>query len=100
MASSGGRSFWRRWRTEYLPTLQKRRKWEKEKCNLKEGDIILLKSDQLQRNDWPMGIILKTLPSEDGRVRKVQIKTTKDGSSKTFLRPVSEVVLLFSPETD
>ncbi|XP_063758758.1 uncharacterized protein LOC134877255 [Eleginops maclovinus] len=45
-------TFWHRWRTEYLPTLQKRRKWEKEKRNLKEGDVILLKNDQLQRNDW------------------------------------------------
>ncbi|XP_037393887.1 uncharacterized protein LOC119263246 [Pygocentrus nattereri] len=93
-------TFWHRWRTEYLPTLQRRRKWEKEKRNLKEGDVVLLKNDQLQRNDWHMGIIIKTFPSADGRVRKVEIKTAKDGSSKTFLRPVSEVVLLLSPETD
>ncbi|XP_063743151.1 uncharacterized protein LOC134866887 [Eleginops maclovinus] len=93
-------TFWHRWRTEYLPTLQKRRKWEKEKRNLKEGDVILLKNDQLQRNDWPMGVIVKTFPGTDGRVRKVEIKTARDGSSKTFLRPVSEVVLLLSPETD
>ncbi|KAI4896990.1 hypothetical protein NFI96_001373, partial [Prochilodus magdalenae] len=60
-------TFWHRWRTEYLPTLQRRRKWEKEKRNLKEGDVIILKNDQLQRNDWPMGVIVKTFPSADGR---------------------------------
>lgn len=52
--------------TEY--TLQRHRKWKKEKCNLKEVEFILLKNDHWQRNDWPMGIIVKTFPSADGRV--------------------------------
>ena len=92
-------TFWHRWRTEYLPTLQRRRKWQKAERNLHEGDIVILKDNQVQRNDWPMGVIVKTFPSADGRVRKVEIKTAKGGSCKTFLRPVSETVLLLSPES-
>lgn len=51
-------TFWHRWRTEYLPTLQRRRKWKKEKRNLQKGDIVILKNDQVKRNDWPMGVIV------------------------------------------
>lgn len=61
---------------------------------------MILKDNQVQRNDWPMGIIVKTFPSANGRVRKVDIKTVKDGTCKTFFRPVSATVLLLSPETD
>nr|XP_020483745.2 uncharacterized protein LOC109978925 [Labrus bergylta] len=92
-------TFWHRWRTEYLPSLQKRRKWQKEIHNLQAGDIVILKDKQVKRNYWPLGIVVKTFPSADGKVRKVEIKTANDGSFKTFLRPVSETVLLLSPET-
>lgn len=34
--------FWKRWKQEYLATLQTRRKWKGEKLNVKEGDIILV----------------------------------------------------------
>ncbi|XP_028822925.1 uncharacterized protein LOC114778148, partial [Denticeps clupeoides] len=54
--------FWSRWRKEYLPTLQYRRKWNKSHRNLQEGDIVLLKDRQAARNDWPMAVIMKAFP--------------------------------------
>ncbi|KAF1387159.1 hypothetical protein PFLUV_G00102450 [Perca fluviatilis] len=86
--------FWNRWSREYLPTLLCRRKWHKSYQNLQEGDIVLLKDTQVARNHWPTAIITKTFPGKDGRVRKVELRTTVQGSSKTFFRPVSEVILL------
>lgn len=60
-----------------------------------------LKDSQLKRNDWPMGIIMKTFPGRDGKVRKVDVKTAREASCNIFLCPVSEtVLLLLSPETD
>ncbi len=93
-------TFWNRWRKEYLTTLQNRRKWQNESSNLQTGDVVLLKSIQAKRNDWPMGIVLETIPGKDGRVRKVEVKVVKDGSAKVFLRPISDVVLLMSPGTE
>lgn len=93
-------TFWNRWRKEYLTTLQNRRKWQNESSNLQAGDVVLLKSIQAKRNDWPMGIVLETIPGRDGRVRKVEVKVVKDGSAKVFLRPISDVVLLMSPGTE
>ncbi|XP_047675241.1 uncharacterized protein LOC125145656 [Tachysurus fulvidraco] len=37
--------FWKRWRSEYICGLQKRRKWTEEKTNVQEGDIVLLKDN-------------------------------------------------------
>ncbi|KAK7930586.1 hypothetical protein WMY93_006981 [Mugilogobius chulae] len=57
--------FWKRWRQEYLATLQTRRKWTVEKPNVKEGDIVLLKDTQVKRNEWPVGMVVKAIPSDD-----------------------------------
>ncbi|XP_073714092.1 uncharacterized protein [Misgurnus anguillicaudatus] len=90
-------TFWSRWRREYLSTLQSRQKWQDKKPCLKEGDIVLMKDAQAKRNQWPLAIIAKTLPSKDGLVRKVELKFIREGIQKTFIRPISEVVLLYSP---
>ena len=91
-------TFWTRWRREYLSTLQTRRKWVDKRPNLKQGDVVLMKDSQAKRNDWPMAIITKTLPSQDGLVRKVDLRVIKEGKPKVYSRPVTEVVLLLSPE--
>ena len=44
-------SFWKRWRLEYLATLQPRRKWTSEKPDLQEGDIVLIKDTQAKRKE-------------------------------------------------
>ncbi len=87
-------AFWKAWRRDYLATLQVRRKWTEEKRNLQEGDVVLLKDSNVKRNEWPIGLIVKTIPSSDNRVRKVELKIIKEGSAKVYLRPTSEVVLL------
>lgn len=89
-------TFWKRWKGEYLSTLQKRTKWTENRPNVKEGDIVLLKDAQVNRNEWPIGRVVKTLPSSDKRVRKVEVRIVKEGTAKIFLRPISEVVVLLS----
>ena len=42
--------------------------------------------------------VAKDFPGEDGGVRKVGLRTTNQGHSKTFFRPVSEVVLLLTKD--
>ncbi|KAJ8007682.1 hypothetical protein DPEC_G00096700 [Dallia pectoralis] len=90
--------FWSRWKREYLPTLQVRQKWQDSCPNIEDGDVVLLKDSKAARNDWPMALVTSTFPGEDGRVRKVELKVTRDGSSKKFFRPVSEVILLLRKE--
>ena len=69
--------FWKRWRKEFLPSLNARKKWFHPKHNLKEGDVV-------SRGDWPLGRISEAIPESDGLVRVVRLRT-KD---KECLRPV------------
>ncbi|XP_026147341.1 uncharacterized protein LOC113121247 [Carassius auratus] len=87
-------AFWKAWRRDYLATLQVRRKWTEKRRNLEEGDVVLLKDSKVKRSEWPIGLIVKTIPSSDDNVRKVEVKIVREGSAKVYLRPVSEVVLL------
>ena len=63
--------FWNRWKKEYLLTLQQRQKWTKPCRNLKVGDVVLVKNDNLPRIQWKLARVEETLPSDDGFVRKV-----------------------------
>ncbi len=91
-------SFWKRWRQEYLVTLQKRHKWTDDKPNIQVDDVVLMKDNQAKRNDWPIGLVVKTLPSKDNKVRKVEVKIVRQGTTKTFIRPISELVFLMSKD--
>ncbi|XP_026178998.1 uncharacterized protein LOC113139742 [Mastacembelus armatus] len=71
-------TFWKRWKGEYLSTLQSRTKWTENKPNVREGDVVLLKDAQANRNEWPTGLVVKVFPSSDGKVRKVEVRTVKE----------------------
>lgn len=49
--------FWKRWRQEYLATLQPRRKWQVDQPSLQIGDVMLLKDSQAKRNEWPTAVV-------------------------------------------
>lgn len=90
--------FWTRWRREYLPSLQQRTKWTATRRDLQVGDLVLLRDKKTTRNCWPMARITATFPGKDGHTRKVELKTTDQGTLKTFLRPISELILLLPQE--
>ena len=91
-------TFWDRWKKQYLSSLQPRRKWQSSMPDLQPGSIVLLKDNQLKRNEWPLGLVTQVFPSIDSRVRKVEIKVSRKDGTKVFLRPVTETVLLLAPE--
>ena len=91
-------TFWKRWRTQYLQTLQNFRKWKTEQRNLAVDDVVLLRDHAEVRNYWPMGRVSKVFPSSDNRVRKVEVMVYRDGHYSFFVRPVNELVLLLSEE--
>ncbi|XP_059822173.1 uncharacterized protein LOC132392368 [Hypanus sabinus] len=86
--------FWPRWRQKYLPLLQQRQKWTEPHRNLQVEDLVLLRDKQATRNSWPTARITATFPSEDGHVRKIELKTTDQGDVKIYQGPVTEVILL------
>lgn len=81
---------WRRWLKEYLPSLTIRSKWNKERPNLKEGDLVIVMSNDSPRAEWPLARVVKVYEGRDRRVRSADVKTP----SGTLLRPVSKLCLL------
>ena len=86
--------FWEKWRSEYLQTLQSRRKWTSDQSSLKVGNVVLLKEKEVPRNCWPIGLVAKIFPSQDGCVRKVEVIVSRDGKRTSYIRPVVNLVLL------
>ena len=62
--------------------------------NLEVDHVVILKDEHVPRNQWPLGIIDKVFPGEDGLVRKVQVCVNKDGKRSVYVRPIKEVILL------
>lgn len=59
-----------------------------DKPNLSEGDVVLLKDAQVKRNEWPVGVVVNAVPSEDSKVRKVDIKVVRQGTQKVYSRGI------------
>ena len=81
---------WIHWSKLYLQTLQARNKWMKVRPNLQVGDIVILKDSTFQKPTWPLARVEKTFPGPDSLVRVVDVYC----ASKTYRRPVHELVLL------
>ncbi len=90
--------FWKRWKNEYLPTLQPRRKWQQDQPNIKEGDIVLLRDKNSHRNEWPVAVVIRVIPSADDMVRKAVLRVVKNGQTTTYTRPISEMIILLSKQ--
>ncbi|GFV91446.1 integrase catalytic domain-containing protein [Trichonephila clavipes] len=59
---------WKKWKSDYLNTLQARTKWITEKNDLMIGQMVLIKEDFLPINTWPLGRILEVYHGSDGKV--------------------------------
>lgn len=91
-------SFWEQWSHEYLARLQQRPKWKHQHANLKVGQIVVIKEDDLPPTKWILGRIVKTFPGQDGLVRSALVQCKGDPSTKTkpivVSRPIHKLCLL------
>ena len=93
--------FWCRWRKEFLNTLQQRKKWNRTRENLKEGDIVIVKEDNVPRNKWKLAQVIEAVPEDDKLVRKVKIRVGSTNGPVTVLaRPVQKLVLLLKDRVE
>lgn len=66
--------FWARWVKEYLPVLQERQTWLKQRRNFKVGDLVIMEDANLTRDQRPKALVQETLPDSDGVVREVLVR--------------------------
>ena len=80
---------WDRFRKEYLPTLNSRKKFQtRTDRSLQQGDLVWLVEDSDKRGYYDLGRITETFEGPDGVIRSATIPT-KDGCYKT---PVVKLV--------
>lgn len=83
-------TIWKRWSLSYLNSLQQRGKWVNRKENLKLGDMVLIREENLPPCKWLLGRVVKLYPGQDKIVRVVEVKTNKG----IFKRSVSKLSIL------
>ncbi|XP_058455592.1 uncharacterized protein LOC131432955 [Malaya genurostris] len=71
---------WKRWITEYIPTVNQRTKWFKESRPLKAGDLVYV-VEGTSRKSWVRGIVEQPIVAGDGRIRQALVRT-KNGVFK------------------
>ncbi|XP_052755580.1 uncharacterized protein LOC128201751 [Galleria mellonella] len=79
--------FWKRWITEYLPTLSPRR-FVGQVPQISVGDVVVVVDGTLPRGTWPKGLVTTLYPGRDGVTRVVDIDT----QAGVIRRPVKRVV--------
>lgn len=88
------KTFWERWHSEYLTTLQERKKSRREKENIKIGQLVVLRSENFPPACWALGRIVELLPSKDGLVRNVFVETAtnklKQAVQKICVLPIDQ----------
>ncbi|GFT89729.1 integrase catalytic domain-containing protein [Trichonephila clavipes] len=67
---------WKKWKSDYLNTLQARSKWITGKNNLMIGQMVLIKEDFLPINTWPLGRISEVYHGSDGKPSKIPMEWT------------------------
>jgi len=83
--------FWRRWRSEYLSSLQEQTKWLKKSSNIRIGTLAILVEDNVQPLNWRMVRIQAIHPGLDGAVRVATVRTANRSLMK---RPVTKLCSL------
>ena len=91
--------FWKRWSSEYLTTLQTRRKWIREaNSNLEEGDVVFVTDETTPPLQWPLGRIVEVYRGKDKICRVVKVRTARGEYVKPAIKlrklPLSWAVLL------
>lgn len=85
--------FWRQWSTEYLRQLQPRKKWARQKGNVKIGQIVIVKEDNIPPTKWLIARVINVHSGPDGLVRTAELRHGKS----TFFRPIHRLCILPIP---
>jgi hypothetical protein len=94
-------AFWKKWTSDYFPSLLEQQKWHHCKRNVRKGDVVIVKDKDIKRSRWKLGLILAAHPTAlDGRVRRVRLKYINSAGTATEVeRAVQNLVVLLPNET-
>ncbi len=82
-------ALWARWSSEYLRGLRERHnlKHKTKEHVLKQGDVVVIRGDDRNRNKWKLGVVDEMIKGKDDVVRAVRLR-----AGKSFLeRPIQHL---------
>lgn len=82
--------FWRRWLNEYLHHCQQRYKWQSANQSIHQGQMVILKEDNIPPLSRPLGRITDVYPGPDGVIRTVTVRTCKG----LYKHPITRLCVL------
>lgn len=89
--------FWDEWRKQYLQELSVDKKWLNAYSPvIKEGDVVILKPDTMEKNVWKLARITAVQTTQDGVVSTVTVRLPH---GQEMLRSVRQIALI-EPELD
>ena len=72
--------FWSRWKRNLSGHCQEHHKWVKMSRNFCIGDIVLLKTDFMSQNHWPMCKVVGTNSDDKGVVQSIKLLNGNSGN--------------------
>ena len=76
------REFWTKWIVQVFPHLVPSYRWRKEFRDVKEGDVVLMKTESELQKKYKLALVKKAFVDKDGHVRRVLLSYKNvDGSS-------------------
>ena len=94
---------WETWRKEHLSNITLRQLWHAPRRNVDVGDIVIIKEEDVPRNEWKLAMVVEAPEDDDGLLRKVtvQVGERKLGKKGERLnqpsivqRPIQKLVVL------
>ena len=69
-----------KWTNEYMRALRERHKLKHKSKdnNIVVGDVVLIKSEDRNRNKWPLGIVERLIEGKDGVIRAIRLRSGRD----------------------
>ena len=84
--------FWKRWSNEYLVSLRRSNRGGKNNLTTPLiGDVVVIHDDNLRRQGWRIGKIVKLLPSKDGQIRACELVCSSNGRPGILRRPINKL---------
>ena len=85
-----------------FPNLVIQPKWHVEKRNVRVNDVVLIQDTNELRGKYKMGVVTEVHPSQDGKIRKVQVSYKNNASGPDYKgtkftrveRPVQRLIVI------
>lgn len=69
--------FWQNWVRDYILSLQQKSKWFKPSTNIQKDALVIVHEDNVPPHQWVLARVINVIPGRDGKVRVVDLKTSK-----------------------